>query len=617
LKRHVFAAILRQLCFARTVRDCREPSMTIVIPRPNGRGRRRPARMAAGVTTALFALLLATGAAKVETGAMPPVADSLSGNYLAALAASKGADLGESARFFSEALANDPEDPFLLERTLVLSLAAGDLEDAIGYAGRLQDIDRENPLAALSLGIDALRGKRWAVAVAEFKRANSGPLVGLTSEVLAAWAETGAGSPAKALARLDKLSGEQWYSFFRNYHGGLIAQLSGDEKEAVKRFKAAREIDDNAISVIEAYARALARDGQLDAARTELRAAMERVPDHPLLTAVMADIDAGKKPHPQVPTVSAGAAEILSGLGSAISRDDTGELAIVYLQLALLLDPDADLARITLAEVFERSKQYERAIELLAAVKPESPLKRNAEIMIGFDYNALEKVDEARAHLSKLVEADPSDLDAVTALGNVLRAHKMFAEAAEVYSRGIATLKDPAPENWQLFYNRGIAFERTKQWPKAEADFKTALKLRPDQPLVLNYLGYSWVDQGMNYDEALAMIKKAVELEPTDGYIVDSLGWVYFKLGRYEEAVEELERAVDLKPEDPVINDHLGDAYWKVGRKLEARFQWNHAKDRKPEPEDLQKILKKLEDGLPDPTGPASADAAAPSTTRQ
>ncbi len=171
--------------------------------------------------------------------------------------------------------------------------------------------------------------------------------------------------------------------------------------------------------------------------------------------------------------------------------------------------------------------------------------------MIGFDYNALDKVDEARAHLGRLVKADPSDIDAVMALGNVLRVRKMFAEAADIYSKGIATLEKPDASHWQIFYNRGIAFERTKQWPKAEADFKKALELRPDQPMVLNYLGYSWVDQGMNYDEALAMIKKAVDLEPTDGYIVDSLGWVYFKLGRYDDAVRELEKAVDLKPRIP------------------------------------------------------------------
>ena len=129
-----------------------------------------------------------------------------------------------------------------------------------------------------------------------------------------------------------------------------------------------------------------------------------------------------------------------------------------------------------------------------------------------------------------------------------------------------------------MFYFRGICYERSKQWPQAEADLKKALQLYPDQPLVLNYLGYSWIDQGVNLDEGMNMIRRAVEQRPDDGYIVNSLGWANFRIGNYDEAVKELERAVELKPDDPTINDHLGDAYWRVGRVLEARFQWSHAK---------------------------------------
>ncbi|WP_181705861.1 tetratricopeptide repeat protein [Chthonobacter rhizosphaerae] len=570
--------------------------------------RRRRVRIGA-VATAVVALMLATGAANVEDVPLAPTAETLSGNYLAARFAGQQQDLDSSARFFAEALANDPEDPFLLERTFALSLASGDIDTAMELGRRLEQVDRGNRLAGLALGVEAMHEKQWSVAIQTLKRANVGPLAGLTVEILSAWSEAAAKNPDKALARLDKLSGEEWYSFFKAYHGGLIADMAGRKDEAIKRLAKAYEIDPGAVRVTEAFVRALARAGKAEEAKAVLAEALGRAPNHPLLLATGAELSAKATPKALISTPLAGAAEILAGLGAAIARDDTGELASVYLQLALFLDPTADLARISLAEIFERSKQFERAIAVLSEISDKSPLKRNAEIQVGFDYNALDKVDEARAHLAKLVEQDPSDLEAVTALGNVLRVRKMFAEAAETYSKGIGTLPAPQPQHWSLFYYRGIAYERTDKWPQAEADFKKALDLSPDQPLVLNYLGYSWVDRGMNYDEALRMIEKAVELEPTDGYIVDSLGWVYFKLGRFDEAVVQLERAVDLKPEDPVINDHLGDAYWQVGRKLEARYQWSHARDRKPEPADLAKILKKLEQGMPPPDHPAAADA--------
>ena len=163
-----------------------------------------------------------------------------------------------------------------------------------------------------------------------------------------------------------------------------------------------------------------------------------------------------------------------------------------------------------------------------------------------------------------------------------------------------------------IYYFRGICYERSKQWPKAEVDMKKALELSPDQPLVLNYLGYSWVDQGVNLDEGMRMIRRAVEQRADDGYIVDSLGWAYYRMGDFENAVKYLEQAVELKPEDPTINDHLGDAYWRIGRRLEARFQWAHARDLKPEPEDLEKIQEKLKSGLPDEPPPTtSADTTA------
>jgi tetratricopeptide (TPR) repeat protein len=295
---------------------------------------------------------------------------------------------------------------------------------------------------------------------------------------------------------------------------------------------------------------------------------------------------------------------VLFGLGAALGRQGGEDLGLVYLNLALYLEPEHPLALLSLGDLYESLKKPELAIDAFSRLPASSPLKRNAEIQRALNLDALERVDEARERLVGLVDKYPDDLEAITALGNVLRARKRYAEAAEVYSKGVALIKEPSRQNWTLFYFRGICFERSKQWPLAEKDFLKSLELNPDQPQVLNYLGYSWVDQGVNLDKGLEMVKKAVELRPNDGYIVDSLGWAYFRLGRYDDAVKELERAIELRPEDPVINDHLGDAYWKTGRRLEANFQWRHSVDLKPEPEDLPAIKAKLVDGLKE-DGPA------------
>jgi Flp pilus assembly protein TadD len=258
-------------------------------------------------------------------------------------------------------------------------------------------------------------------------------------------------------------------------------------------------------------------------------------------------------------------------------------------------------------------RKPELAIKTYERVPATSPLSQHARVQRALNLDQLERTDEAIAELERIVDSAASDREAIMALGNVLRGRKKFAECANVYSKAIDGIARPDKTDWVVFYFRGICYERSKQWPKAEVDMKKALELSPDQPLVLNYLGYSWVDQGVNLEEGMRMIRRAVEQRPDDGYIVDSLGWAYYRMGNFENAVKYLEQAVELKPEDPTINDHLGDAYWRVGRYLEARFQWTHARDLKPEPEDLVKILEKLKSGrLPDdPPSTTSADSTA------
>ena len=569
---------------------------------------------APGVALAMVLAALTPAAATAEADPAAirivlPGSTSLSGNYLAARLAGSARDMAAGAEFYKEALADDPDNPQLIERAFTLALASGDIEEAAALAGRLPPRADTNRLAGLAQAVlDLQRGDNAAArkVVGEHAR---GPLADLTAALVGAWTYAAEGDRAAALNRLDTLRGPDLYTAFTTFHGGIIADYLGDHAEARRRLAVAYDNEPSMLRIVDAYARTLARDGAAKEAEGVLDRYTATVGTHPIITSLKAEIAAGRTPPPLVESPQAGVAEALFALGTAISREGSEELAAAYLQLALLLEPKSGLAAMALAGLHERLEQSEEAVEILEKIPPTSPLSRDARTQLGLNLNALERADEARSVLDALVKEDPSDLEAVVALGSVLRSRDLFAEAAAAYTLGIDSVKAPDRRHWTLFYQRGISYERSKQWEKAEADFQRALALSPDQPLVLNYLGYSWIDMGRNLDQALEMVQKAVDLRPTDGYIVDSLGWAYYRLGRYEEAVAELERAVEMMPNDPVINDHLGDAYWMVGRKLEARFQWSHARDSKPEPADLEKILAKLEKGLPPPTPATAADA--------
>ena len=532
-----------------------------------------------------------------------------SGSYLAARHAGVERDSGTAAAYYLNVLKADPRNADLLSRTFLSVLTDGDIDEAGRLADRLIQLDRTDRIARLVIGVRALKQKQYAIARQNFAQSVRGPVTDLTATLLSAWALAGAGDTHAAIDTLDRLAGPDWYAIFKDLHGGLILDVANNKKEAGKRYERAYKADPMALRTVQAYAHYLSRNGGKDDALKLYQQFNKGVADHPVVVEEMKEISAGDRLPPLADSPRAGAAEALYGLGASIGRRGGEDLALVYLQLALYLEPTHAMALLSLADLYDSLKKPELAIKIYDRIPASSPLRRNAEIQVASDLDSLDRTDEAKKRLEALIAEHPKDSEAIIALGNILRGRKAFAECAEVYSKAVDNLAVPEKANWVLFYFRGICYERSKQWPKAEADLKKALELFPDQPLVLNYLGYSWVDQGVNLDEGMSMIRRAVEQRPDDGYIVDSLGWANFRIGNYEEAVKDLDRAVELKPDDSTINDHLGDAYWRVGRVLEAHFQWSHAKDLNPDPEDLPKIEQKLKSGLPDDTSSA-ADAA-------
>jgi tetratricopeptide (TPR) repeat protein len=545
------------------------------------------------------------------------VGESPAGNYLAALVAGLDRDTLAAATFFRETLRANPNNKELLERAFVASLANGNMTESFALAERLTKGEPANGLANLTLGVRNLKQKQWTSARARLSKSGASRQRDLTATLLAAWSYIGAKQPDAARQALDKLRDET-FATFRDYHLALMADLSGRPDEARRKFEDVYKNDKNTLRIVDAYGRFLSRQGDKAGAIKVYEEYDKLVPRHPLIVAALTDLRAGKTLEPLVRNAEEGAAEVLYGLGSIGGRQGDELAAMVYLRLSLFLHPANALPLVSLADVNERLKNYEQAIDAYDAVPESSPMRTTTDTQIGLLLEMMGKSDKATKFLSDVVKENPKNSEAWTALGNLQRARKDFKAAIGSYTQALALLAGADEKSlWSIYYFRGISYERAKEWPQAEADFKKALQLYPDQPLVLNYLGYSWVDKGMNLEEAFRMLRRAVELRPQDGYIVDSLGWAHYKLGRYEEAVKELERAIELKPSDPVINDHLGDAYWKVGRKLEAQFQWNHARDLKPEPEDLPAILRKIEVGMEDPKPATEAEQTKPAAPRK
>jgi tetratricopeptide (TPR) repeat protein len=532
-----------------------------------------------------------------------PEVNSLLGSYLAGHVARSSRDNDNAAVYYRRALSRDPANQDILDETFQLDLAAGEFESAKSLAQRLVKRRSDNTIAHVFLGLDAFKHRDYAKADEHFRDAERGASAEEPTIKLArAWVAVAQGHADKAIAVLQSPSKAAWATHFETVQRAFIADVSKKKAAAYEAYRAVTEKKPPNTRVAEAFARHLAFWGDRDKAEGVLKEAGADAT--PLGKQVLAELKAGKTPKLMVSTVEEGLAESFLGIGQVLATNNGVDAAQIYLRLALFLNPASDIAKLELAELYGNLEQYDKAVSAIDAVRENSPFSVNARVRKALYLNALQKSGEAVALLTAVLEKNPKEETLLQTLASIESARKKYDAAIPYYDRAIALIGTPEKKHWGLFYARGIAYERTKQWAKAERDFKKALELDPEQGAVLNYLGYSWLDQNINIPAAFDLIKKAVKLKPNDGYIIDSLGWGYYIQKDYEQAVKHLDKAVELRPEDPTLNDHLGDVYWRLGRKLEAKFQWKQALTLSPEPEDAEKIKKKLEAGLPDDSGP-------------
>lgn len=532
----------------------------------------------------------------------------LSGSYLASRVAIDDNDDAAAVQFLERAVSLDPENQKLLLDYFAALVSNGRVEDAADLISDNPDLAGKLNLAGHVVAADEMRQRSWKKATAALGNVAGVDLDKTLREITLAWIAAGQRNHEEALVRIKDLTGPEWIQAMKSYHSGLIAAAAGNDDAAMEHFQAIIDkrsiisvLTETYIRAIEAMVRNRSKVGDLEKARSTLDFGLSLLPNHSPFIDLEEKLDNEAVLADLISSPQQGAAELFYNIASAIQRDGSSDVAKAYLQVANHLAPKSDVIKVGLAELYLRQGYYDRSNGFYEQITPESPFFRISRLEKASNFARLERKEEAISELKTLIEQNPSDLSGYMTLGDIFAREKRYREAADTYDTAVAQLDQYLPFHWNLFFRRGIAYERLKEWDRAEPNFKQSLELAPNQPEVLNYLGYSWIDQGINLEEGMDMIRKAVELRPRSGFIVDSLGWAHYKIGQYEDAVRELERAVQLMPQDPTINDHLGDAYWKVGRKLEATFQWKIALAAKTPPDNPEAIERKLAEGLVDP----------------
>ncbi|WP_160123095.1 tetratricopeptide repeat protein [Rhodovarius lipocyclicus] len=523
----------------------------------------------------------------------PESATGLYGNFLAGRVALTLGDTPSAADLLLIALRSDPDNLELINRTFMAALLDGRPE-ALRLARRIP----ENGVALLVLmGSDAVAG-RWDRAEARVRALPRGGLTQALVPLLQAWTLAGRNQTDAALSSLRPVIDHGRLRALAALHGALIADLGNRNREAERLLRTSlAEQTEPTLRLAMLAAAILQRAGKPGEATRILDQVAANGDEISLAAAEPARrAILGQR---AVASAVEGIAEAYVALAGALRGQAADEQAMAMARLALRLRPNFGPAILLLSDILTEGEHNARALELLNGIRADDALAPVALLRRAGLLDKLDRPDEAEALLREQAAALPDRPQALVRLGDMFRRRNRFAEAAAAYDLAMARVPSPREQEWPLFYARGISRERSGNWPGAEADFLRALELSPEQPYVLNYLGYSWADQGIHLDRALPMLRRAVELRPQDGNIADSLGWVLFRLGDMAGAVEWLERAVELEPRNGTVNYHLGDAYWVAGRRSEAEFQWRRALTMELEAGEEPGIQERLQGGLP------------------
>ncbi len=561
----------------------------------------------ASLTLASCASVPAASEGPVNEAYVPMVSQEASvyALYMAGQTAINSGRSTEAARYFAQAHALDSGNSMLAERTFTASLLSGDVATAAKMAAVTSGDakDGTKSLGQFVRAVDAMASGDPAQAKFAFEllsQKDFDPSYKVSTELLLPYAAAMAGDWDAALATPAPTK-DRFASFFATLNQAQLLERRGKIDEATKAYQTLMASGDGSGFLAGAYGAFLERQGRKAEAIGIYDAVLAG--DASDVTALDAKVRlAKKKPAPPLPSLQKGAAATLMATAVAAVGQRQPQGGLIYLRLALRLDPSLDEAWVLIGDLMTSAKDSTAATAAYSQISPSSTRYGEARnrlawgLQRGGDNAAAIKLAE------ETVKQRPKDVDCLSTLADLLRSAERFDESIKILDRVIAMRGETA--EWGYYFMRGIARERSGKWTDAEADLKKALDLNPTEPEIMNYLGYSWIDRGENLEEGLALIRQALTGRPDSGAMVDSLGWAYFRLGDFKRAADMLEQAVQMEAADADVNNHLGDAYWRVGRKVEAKYQWERVLTLQPTDKMKAEVEGKLKDGLPELTGP-------------
>ena len=525
------------------------------------------------------------------------------GEYLAGRHARNISDIDVAADYYCSALEKDPENASLLRHAYVLMASKKRIKEAANFARKaLKENGAGHSLPILIITVEAANESNFEAAKEQLKRLKSYGFGRFLKPLMTAWLSVGKDETDKALKELEPLKKIPELSSLYHFHSGLINDLAERHKKAAEHYeKTLSNSGGMSLRAIQVIGNFYRRTDNKEKAFELVSKYMKIHSDSLTIKKIYNRFNTDVVMERIVNSAKDGLAEALFGLAATMSQNHEYNSGLLLANLSLVLDNDFSLAQILLGDILEVLDRPQDAIKVYDSISPDADIYFSARLRTAASLEKLNDIEAAVKLFKMLAKEYPEQSGPFRDLGDILRINGRYKEAAEAYNSAIAKIKDIKSYHWTIFYTLGIAQERAGNWKAAEKALLKALELEPNQPLLLNYLGYSWLQQGINVEQSIEMIKEAVKQRPNDGFIVDSLGWALIKKGDFKQAVGFLEKAIELEPGNAVINDHLGDAYWRVGRKKEAHYQWLRAVSlaKEGELENEADTKEKLKHGLP------------------